>query len=100
MSEANLVKYGAVSEIVAKEMALNVKNKLKSSYGVSITGIAGPTGGSTDKPVGLVYIGIANPENEVFSFRYTFGEKRSRDLIRYLSSSYALDQLRRQLISS
>lgn len=100
VSEANLVKYGAVSEIVAKEMALNVKNKLKSSYGVSITGIAGPTGGSTDKPVGLVYIGIANPENEVFSFRYTFGEKRSRDLIRYLSSSYALDQLRRQLISS
>jgi nicotinamide-nucleotide amidase len=98
VSERDLEEYGAVSEIVAQQMALGVKNKLESSYGISITGIAGPDGGSKDKPVGLVYIAIANPQNETSSFCYTLGEKRGRELVRYLSACYALDQLRRQLL--
>ncbi len=54
-----LKKFGAVSEQTAKEMALGVKKITNSDIGISITGIAGPGGGTKTKPVGLVYIGIA-----------------------------------------
>ncbi len=87
---------GAVNSIVAQQMALEVKQRLNTSWGISITGIAGPDGGTEVKPVGLVYIGIADPNNEVDSIDCTFGD-RSRDIIRYLSSCTALDQLRRKL---
>jgi nicotinamide-nucleotide amidase len=97
--ETDLQENGAVSELVAQQMALGVKKKLQSSWGISISGIAGPGGGTPEKPVGLVYIGIANPDNQVFTFRYTLGSKRGRSLIRYLSACYALDQLRRMLIN-
>jgi PncC family amidohydrolase len=53
-----LMTYGAVSEETAKHMAIGVSNAAKSNIGVGITGIAGPTGGTADKPVGLVYIGV------------------------------------------
>ena len=53
----NIKNFGAVSEQVAIEMAQNVKEKFNSSIGVSVTGIAGPNGGSEAKPVGLVYVG-------------------------------------------
>ena len=88
---------GAVSSIVAQQMALGVKERLNTSWGISITGIAGPGGGTEVKPVGLVYIGIADPHGEVESIKCTFGD-RSRDIIRYLSSCTALDQLRRKLL--
>lgn len=97
VSKDDLNENGAVSEIVAEQMAIGVKNKLGSSYGISITGIAGPDGGSKDKPIGLVYIAIANPHNETSSLCYTLGDKRGRELVRYLSACYALDQLRRNL---
>ena len=97
--ETDLQQHGAVSEIIAQQMALGVKTKLQSSWGISITGIAGPGGGTAEKPVGLVYIGIANPNDEVFTFQYTLGSKRGRNLVRYLSACYALDQLRRILIT-
>jgi nicotinamide-nucleotide amidase len=95
VSPEDLGKYGAVSEIVAQQMALGVKQQLNSSWGVSITGIAGPGGSTEDKPVGLVYIGIATPTGEVKSFRYLAGDTRGRELTRYLSACFALDQLRR-----
>ncbi len=95
-----LSEYGAVSEIVAQQMALGVKKQLGTTWGIGITGIAGPGGGSEEKPVGLVYIGIANPQAEVSSFRYTLGENRGRELIRYLSACYALDQLRRRILNN
>ncbi len=93
-----LEEHGAVSDIVAQQMALGVKRRLGSDWGISITGIAGPGGGTDIKPVGLVYLGIANPDDGVESIECTFGD-RSREIIRYLSSCTALDQLRRQLIS-
>jgi len=60
VKEETLKEYGAVSEQTAKEMAEGLKAQTKSDYTVSTTGIAGPTGGSELKPVGLMYIGLVN----------------------------------------
>ena len=62
--EEQLIKFGAVSEEVAASMAKGVLEKSNADIGISTTGIAGPTGGTKDKPVGLVYIGIANFEGD------------------------------------
>jgi nicotinamide-nucleotide amidase len=80
-------------------MALGVKNSLGTTWGLSITGVAGPTGGSETKPIGLVYIGLAQPNGKVESFENTFGVTRGRSLIRHLSACTALDLLRRKLKS-
>jgi len=58
VNEKTLEKYGAVSREVALEMAKGVRKKSKVDIGISTTGIAGPTGGSKDKPVGTVYVGF------------------------------------------
>lgn len=94
----DLAEFGAVSHQVAQQMAAGVRSGLNTTWGLSITGIAGPGGGTEAKPVGLVYIGLAGPGGEQQSFEYRFGEARSRDWIRNLSSCTALDRLRRQLL--
>ncbi len=94
----DLDKFGAVSATVAQQMAAGVKNRLSTTWGLSITGIAGPTGGTDTKPVGLVYIGLAGPQDQVTSFEYRFGAMRGRALIRHVSANTALDLLRRKLI--
>lgn len=86
---------GAVSSIVAEQMAAGVRSRLNTTWGISITGVAGPGGGSDEKPVGLVYIGLANADSAT-SQRYRFGD-RGRDWIRQVSACSALDQLRRLL---
>ena len=60
-----LVAYGAVSEQTAKEMAAGTRERIGSDIGISTTGIAGPTGGTPEKPVGLIYIGISTAEKTV-----------------------------------
>jgi nicotinamide-nucleotide amidase len=60
-----LKQFGAVSEPTAREMAEGVRKLIGASIGIGITGIAGPQGGSADKPVGLVYIGMATPDNTI-----------------------------------
>lgn len=62
VKESTLKTYGAVSEETAKEMAIGLLNKSNVDMALSITGIAGPTGGTKDKPVGLVYIGLASKD--------------------------------------
>ncbi|AFY42648.1 competence/damage-inducible protein A [Nostoc sp. PCC 7107] len=94
----DLDKFGAVSSVVAEQMALGVKSCLETTWGLSITGIAGPGGGTETKPVGLVYIGVAGPNGEVKSFEYRFGTIRERWFIRHLSACTALDLLRRRLL--
>jgi len=70
-----LEKYGAVSEEVAILMAEGIRKVSNTDYGVSATGIAGPTGGTEEKPVGLVYIGFAH-ENDSFARKFIFGGDR------------------------
>ena len=93
-----LEQQGAVSSEVACEMATGVRDRLNTTWGLSITGIAGPDGGTEAKPVGLVYIGVAS-KTGVESFRYLFGTFRDREFIRYLSACTAIDLLRRKLLA-
>ncbi len=65
VSAETLEKYGAVSEQTAKEMALGIIKQTGADYALGITGIAGPTGGTKDKPVGLCYVGVADEERVV-----------------------------------
>lgn len=57
-------KFGAVSEQTAREMAANVRHIMKTDIGVSVTGLAGPTGGTAERPVGTVYIGISGSNGD------------------------------------
>lgn len=68
-------EYGAVSEETARAMAIGIKERSNVDIGISTTGIAGPTGGTKEKPVGLVYIGIATSKNTQVK-RFIFSEKR------------------------
>jgi nicotinamide-nucleotide amidase len=85
--------HGAVSAEVAEAMASGIRSRAGSSLGVGITGIAGPDGGTEDKPVGLVFIGLATEEGTT-SRRYHF--PGDRQLIRELSVQAALDLVRRK----
>jgi nicotinamide-nucleotide amidase len=92
----DLDRFGAVSATVAEQMALGVKKLIQTDWAISITGIAGPDGGTESKPVGLVYVGLAHPDGSVESFELRWGD-RERSLIRYLSACDAIDKLRRKL---
>lgn len=79
VNKKSLMEYGAVSKEVAKEMAIGCSRLFKTDIAISITGIAGPSGGTLDKPVGLVYIGIKY-RDEILTTKCNF--KGSRDSIR------------------
>lgn len=89
-----LEKFGAVSKTTAVEMAVGIREKAKADLGVSITGVAGPDGGSLEKPVGLVYIGLAT-QRGVEANKFQF--HGNRDSIRQLSVQAALDWIRRYM---
>lgn len=98
VAASDLEQWGAVSKQVAMQMAIGVRSLLSTSWGLSITGIAGPEGGTETKPVGLVYIGLAKPDGSVECFKYQLGAYRDRSSIRHASACHALDQLRRRLL--
>jgi len=91
-----LVEHGAVSEEVARAMAEGVRARFRSDWGASITGIAGPTGGTDEKPVGLVHWAIAGP-NGVSAKHHVFLGDRS--IVRVWSLNATLDHLRRRLLA-
>ena len=98
--EKLLKKYGAVSREVAENMAINAKEKLGSDWAIAVTGIAGPNGGSTDKPVGLVYIAISGPDNYISNIKKIFNPIRNRNEIQILSVNECLNSLRLILLSN
>ena len=87
---ADIEQYGAVSESVAKAMAQGVRAISSADFAISTTGIAGPTGGSTEKPVGTVWIGIATPE-KCFAVCKNCGTDRSQIISR--ATAYAIAML-------
>jgi len=97
VAEKVLKDHGAVSAAVASALAEGVRRLAGSTFGVGITGIAGPDGGSAEKPVGLVYLAVAEAHGtQVLEKRY-LGD---RDTIRWQASQTALDMLRRALMRS
>lgn len=88
-------KYGAVSGETALHMAKGAKKAGKSDVSISITGIAGPAGGSKEKPVGLVYIGIGLPKNRFYTYMFLFPGNRER--IRERAVYQSFDLLRKHL---
>lgn len=91
VKEETLKAYGAVSSQTAIEMARGVREVAGADIGVSVTGVAGPDGGTEEKPVGLVYIGISTKDGEDFKeLKLSRGYGGEREFIRLLASSHAL----------
>lgn len=95
VSEDILKSKGAVSEECVKQMANGVRQKMKTSFGISCSGIAGPDGGSDEKPVGTVWIAIAS-ENETIAQVFNFGDNRERTIQR--TGLMAMDMLRKFIL--
>lgn len=93
--QETLDKFGAVSKETAEEMARGMRERANTDYAISVTGTAGPDGGSQDKPVGTVWFGLADRES-IKTIKLVF--PGDRYLIRWRSSQAALDLLRRRLI--
>ena len=90
-----LQEHGAVSRETATALAEGIRSKTAATYGIGVTGIAGPGGGSDEKPVGLVYVAVSNGKHtSVVEQRFAGG----REAIRFRASQQALDMVRRQLM--
>ncbi|MFY8169939.1 MAG: CinA family protein [Candidatus Fonsibacter sp.] len=82
--QKTLTKYGAVSAEICKEMCNNLLKISKTNIAISVTGIAGPDGGTKKKPIGLVYVGICS-KNKLEIKKFNFGKKLSRINIQNLT---------------
>lgn len=91
VKHATLLAHGAVSAETAREMALGVKSRAKADFGISSTGIAGPGGGSPQKPVGLVYIACAYGDNQVDVRELHLSGDRTQ--VRTMAATMAFDLL-------
>ncbi len=94
--EKTLLEFGAVSEEVAREMAEGIRKTTGSDIGVSVTGIAGPDGGTPEKPVGLVYVGVSIGEKTTVKKLQLHG---NRDRVRFGSVMHALNEIRKRVLS-
>lgn len=92
VSGETLERVGAVSEETAREMAVGVREALGADIGVSVTGIAGPSGGSAEKPVGTVFVGISTKNGEQVR-ALSLSSMKSREYIRTVSSSNVFDMI-------
>lgn len=92
-----LEAHGAVSEETAREMAEGIVKLSGADIGIGITGIAGPGGGTKEKPVGLIYIALSDGKNTYVTARKPFGRRKNREWHRWCAASHALDMVRRYL---
>ncbi len=97
VEESVLRDFGAVSEQCARQMAEGALRHSRADVSVSITGIAGPGGGTKEKPVGLVHFACAARDGATIAHRELFGAARGRDEIRHLAVHTALALVRQQL---
>jgi len=77
VKEETLVKYGAVSKETVEEMLTGVLKMASADYAIAVSGIAGPTGGTDEKPVGTVYIGIKNANDTIVELHHFSGDRES-----------------------
>lgn len=96
VKEETLARFGAVSSETATEMARGVREALSADIGVSVTGIAGPTGGTPEKPVGTVFLGISTKSGEKVR-ALSLSAMKSREYIRAVSASNAFDMILKKI---
>ncbi len=92
-----LKRHGAVSKEVAESMAKRVKSLSKTTFGLAVTGIAGPAGGTPEKPVGTVFISFSHKRQVITQKCSFYGD---REQMKFMTSQYALDVLRKYLIKN
>jgi nicotinamide-nucleotide amidase len=95
VSEAALAEHGAVSETVARQMAEGARRRCHTDYAIAVTGIAGPGGGSEAKPVGTVFIALANAQGTIAKRKLN---PFDRETFKHVTSQQALDLLRRRML--
>jgi nicotinamide-nucleotide amidase len=91
-----LAAHGAVSEPVAREMAEGARRQTQADYALAVTGIAGPSGGTSEKPVGTVFIGLAGPYGTVVARQFN---PYDRETFKQVTAQQALELLRRTMLS-
>jgi nicotinamide-nucleotide amidase len=94
VKDETLASYGAVSEETVKEMAAGAVKAFQTDYAIAVSGIAGPDGGTAEKPVGTVWIAVADSQS-IVTKKFTFGKDRLRNI--EMSAICALDMLRKKL---
>lgn len=95
VDETLFTTVGSVSKEVVEQLAGHVLKKFDSDYAISISGIAGPSGGTPEKPVGTVWIAVANKE-KVFASKFQFGDNRQRNIV--MTASAAINLLRKLIL--
>lgn len=89
-----ILKHGAVSQPVVEQMAKAIREKYKTDYAISASGIAGPSGGTDEKPVGTVWVAVATP-TKIISEKFLFGANRERNI--HKTANVALNMLKKEL---
>ena len=95
--ETNLKKHGAVSEMVVTDMAMNTMTLFETDYAIATSGVAGPGGGTEEKPIGLVWVAVASP-TRVVTQKFLFGKNGGREVIIKRAAMAAMNLLRGELI--
>jgi nicotinamide-nucleotide amidase len=96
VTQESLEAYGAVSEEVVRQMADGIRALMKTDYSIATSGIAGPDGGTVEKPVGTVWVAVATPKHTVCR-KFLFGHDRERNI--EIATNTALNLLRKELIT-